>query len=79
VPAYLYWDESDAADPNTEKLRRAIFDSVEEAQAQAEADLAHGRNLVCIETSDVPLGLTEVAASGVNVVTFERGFVVVDF
>jgi hypothetical protein len=70
---YLYWDESDGADPNTSKLRRSVHDTLEGAKAQAEADMAHGRNVIGIEEAKKPLGVSEVVVDGRNVVTFDRG------
>lgn len=48
----LYWDESAADDPSYEKVRRAIYASLEDAVAQAEADMEHGKRVVCIEELD---------------------------
>jgi hypothetical protein len=48
----LYWDESDENDPTYEKVRRAIYASKAEALTQAEADMAYGRRVLCIEKLD---------------------------
>ena len=70
---YLYWDEGSELEA---KLRRAVYVSLEAAQAQADADRAHGRNVVCIEKAKKPLGLHERVEAGRNVVTFDRGEIV---
>jgi hypothetical protein len=73
---YLYWDESDPGDPSSSKLRRAVYSSLEDAKAQAAADVDHGRHVVCIERAKKPLGLSERVVGQRNVVEFERGEIV---
>lgn len=45
----LYWDESAEDDPTYEKVRRAIYATKDDALAQAEVDLEHGKRILCIE------------------------------
>jgi hypothetical protein len=45
----LYWDDSAEDDPSYEKVHRAIYATQEEALAQAEADIEHGKRVLCIE------------------------------
>lgn len=50
---FLYWDDKDARYPELpDKIARARYSSLEEAQAQAEHDLVHGRRILRIEDED---------------------------
>lgn len=60
---YLYWDASAEDDPSRTKLYRATYESLEDAKSQAEADIEHGKRVVCIEKSKELLG----GASAANI------------
>ncbi len=61
MPVYaLYWDESDEHDSSYEKVRRAVYATLEEARAQAIHDLG------CLRCRLIENGRTTLESTGIE-------------